>query len=124
MHDTSAKLDDLFDSKKAKSHPSEARIAEIFVEWHGEDFRYVAQWGIWLQWDGKRWQEEKTLLVNDLIKTICKELARDGGKNTEIRSLLKQSTIAGVEKIARADRRVAATEHLGDAIGIVNAGLE
>jgi putative DNA primase/helicase len=102
-------LADLLETKKEKSHPSEARIAEIFVERHGDEFRYVAEWGFWLRWDGKHWREEKTLMVNDSIKTICAELARDMDRNSEIRSLLKHNTISGAEKIARADRRVAAT---------------
>jgi putative DNA primase/helicase len=102
-------LEDLVDSHHAPSHPSEARIAEIFVNRHGDTFRYVAAWGIWLKWDGQRWQEEKTLAVNDAIKTICMELARDTNRNSEIRSLLKNATITGAEHIARADRHVAAT---------------
>jgi putative DNA primase/helicase len=102
-------LDDFLNSKKEKTHPSEARIAEIFVERHGSEFRYVAQWGTWIKWDSTRWQEEKTLMVNDHIKAICTELSSGTGRNSEVRSLLKYNTISGAEKIARADRRVAAT---------------
>jgi putative DNA primase/helicase len=109
-------LAELVARKKTKNHPSEARIAEILVERHGGELRYVAQWGTWLRWDGKRWQEEKTLMVIDLIAAICKEISRGGdvNRNSEIRSLLKHSTMSGAEKIARADRRVVATAEQWD----------
>jgi putative DNA primase/helicase len=104
-----ADLADLIDSRRERHHPSEARIAEIFVERHGDEFRYVAKWGSWMRRDGTRWRVEETLLVNDTIATICKELARETTRNSEIRSLLKHSTIVGAEKIARSSRRVAST---------------
>jgi putative DNA primase/helicase len=108
-------LEDLFESTKARTHPSEARIAEMFVERHGSEFCHVAQWRAWMRWDGRRWQEEKTLMVNDHIKAICSELSSDTNRNSEVRSLLKHATISGAEKIARADRRVAATTDQWDA---------
>jgi putative DNA primase/helicase len=110
-----ADLADLVKTKKEKTHPSEARIAEIFVERHGDEFRYVAEWGVWMNWDGCRWQEEKTLLVIDKIKSICSEISRDTDKNHEVRSLLKHATLSGAEKIARSDRRIAATVEQWDA---------
>ena len=105
-----SKLDDILVDKAVEpTHPSESRIADIFLDRESDGFRYVAVWGAWLRWDGVRWKEEATLLVQDKIKSICQELARDTRNNSEIRSLLKFGTIAGAERIARADRRVAAT---------------
>ena len=102
-------IDEMVEQEVTQPHPSEARIAAIFIERESENFRYVAPWKEWLYFDGKVWKREDTLLVPDKIRLICQELARDARSNSEIRSLLKQSTIAGADRIARAMREVAAT---------------
>jgi putative DNA primase/helicase len=102
-------IDDLIEQEVERPRPSEARIAAIFVEREGENFRYLAPWKQWLWFDGKVWRNEATLLVPDKIRMICQELARDASSNAEVKSLLKRSTISGAEQIARAMRGVAAT---------------
>lgn len=34
---------------------TDLRNAELLVEWHGAELRYVYAWRRWLGWDGKRW---------------------------------------------------------------------
>jgi len=86
--------------------PSEVQIAELFIQQYGHCFRYVAPWGQWMFYDGTRWRAEETLLVLSHIKDICLDLARGLAKPGQ---MLKSATISGAERIARADRRCAAT---------------
>jgi putative DNA primase/helicase len=95
-------------TNQGQTHPSEKRMADIFAEREGNQFRYVAAWGQWWQWTGTCWKAEATLLVLNRIAAICQELSRDAATNHEIRNLGKHSTISGVERIARAHRQFAA----------------
>src|SRR5262249_48664693 len=73
------------------------------------ELRFVAKWGQWLRYDGKRWKEEETLLAFSLVRDLCRELTRESNsKQGEAKSVLSSKTVNGVEKIARADRRIAA----------------
>ena len=40
---------------------SESRLSREFAERHERELKYVAAWGWWLSWDGRRWQRERTL---------------------------------------------------------------
>jgi putative DNA primase/helicase len=89
---------------------SEVDIADCFAREHGDELRYVAKWGQWLRYDGKRWVEEPTLLAFDLARRLCRELIEEyGAKQHETKGVLSAKTVAAVERVARADRRIAAT---------------
>jgi putative DNA primase/helicase len=88
---------------------SEGDIADRFAKRHSGQLRYVAKWGQWMRYDGKVWLEEDTLMAFDLVRALCREIARECNKSNEAKGLLSSKTIAGVERIAKADRRIAAT---------------
>jgi hypothetical protein len=89
---------------------SEVDIADCFANQHANELRYVAKWGQWFRYDGRCWREEPTLMAFDLARALCRELTRDSNrKQAEVKSVLSAKTIAAVERIARADRRIAAT---------------
>jgi putative DNA primase/helicase len=83
--------------------PTEDGLAKIFVARHSEQLRYIAKWGHWYRYRDGRWQEEATLLASDLARAICRET------NQQFRTLRSAKTIGAVERIARADRQLAAT---------------
>src|SRR5215211_3534023 len=87
---------------------SESDIADRFVQSHSKTLRYVAEWGQWMAYDGQRWREEKTLLAFDLVRSVCRELAYQSNQKHEPKNLMSAKTIAAVERIAKADRRIAA----------------
>ena len=95
---------------------SEEALALQFASRHCEDLRYVAQWGRWLTWDEKHWRFDETLEVFDRSRAICREAAGQFGaaKATAIR-LAQASTVAAIERLARADRRHAGTVDQWDA---------
>jgi hypothetical protein len=88
---------------------SEEFLAIVFIDRHEVDLRFVAKWGQWFHWDGSRWQLEETLCAFDLARLICREAANAcNGANTA-KKLASAKTVAAVERLAKADRKIAAT---------------
>jgi putative DNA primase/helicase len=88
--------------------PSEDELALLFAERHGNTLRYTARWYRWLYFNGSVWRPDETLHVFDMVRDLCRDAE------------LKQSaqsakTVAAVEKLARSDRRLAATAEQWDA---------
>ena len=90
----------------AKSLISEDGLALRFSEQYRNELRYIALKNQWLKWDGTRWAPEPTLLAFDLArKSICEYV--DACKASP--KLKKASVVSAIERMARADRRHAAT---------------
>ena len=77
----------------------EDRLALAFAGERANDLRYVAPWGRWLAWDGTRWDFDDTLHTYDRIRDLCRDLSMKAPARL----------VAAVEKLARSDRRLAAT---------------
>jgi putative DNA primase/helicase len=87
---------------------SEDKLALGFSKKYGDTLRYVARWGRWYEWSGQVWAEDETVHVFDLIRNHCRDAAAlidDAGKRNVAS---KATTVAAVERFARADRRHAA----------------
>jgi len=91
---------------------AESDLADKFCEQHGEELRYVAKWGRWMRYVKGCWHEEETLLAFDLARKICDGLTR--GSNRANKDLKSAKTFAAIERIAKADRRIAATVNQWD----------
>jgi len=87
---------------------SDDYLALLFSSRHSRDLRYVALWGKWLQWIQTHWQQEDTLNAFDLARSLCREIANDADDKLK-KGLTGSQTIAAVERLARSDRRHAAT---------------
>jgi hypothetical protein len=94
---------------------SEDRLALRFADRHGNDLRYVAEWGKWLAWTGTWWDIEKSLLAPYLAREICREAASERNTPSESKAIVKWRTINAVETMARLDRRIAAIVSQWDA---------
>jgi putative DNA primase/helicase len=68
-------------------------------------------WGWWLRYDGARWARDETLDVFDRARGVCREIAAAVGKSASAK------IVAAVERLAKADRRMAATTTQWDANG-------
>lgn len=75
---------------------------------YGETLRYVAAWGRWFLWSGQVWKHDDTLKVYDLCRRTCRSYAVNASPTVQ-KAITSAKTIAGVEKLIRADRRHAAT---------------
>ena len=94
---------------------SEDAIALKFAERHAAVLRFVAAWGKWLFWDGKRWCFDETLRAFDHARRICREAASEASDPRVQTVLASAKTVTAVERLARADRRLAATTEQWDA---------
>ena len=85
---------------------AEDAIALAFAERHASELRYVSAWGHWISFDGSRWADDNTLHTFDRVRAICRQIAADGDKPA--RAVASAKTVVAVERLARADRRLAA----------------
>lgn len=88
---------------------SEEFLALRFAERHARDFRYVAKFGQWRRWDGNRWVIDHTLSALNSCRQTAREAA--GGCN-DIKTavaLASAKTVTAIERLAKADPRLAAT---------------
>jgi putative DNA primase/helicase len=88
---------------------SDEMLALRFAEQHAGDLRYVAAWSKWMIWDGRRWQFDDTLMAFDLARKVCRAAATGCNKPRAASVLASAKTVAAVERLAKADRRLAAT---------------
>ena len=109
--------------KRSKPRPTDAQapafsdeaLALLFAERHAGDLRYVAAWGQWLSWTGTHWRFDDTLRAFDLARQIIREEAGRCNKAKTANMIASAKTIAAVERLARSDRRLAATVDQWDA---------
>ena len=90
-------------------------LALRFAERHANDLRYVAAWSKWMAWDGVKWRPDDTLAAFDLARRVCREAAAECNKPKIATAIASAKTVAAVERLARADRRLAATIDQWDA---------
>ena len=98
--------------KEAGSPPTtEDAIALAFAKVHADTLRYVDAWSRWLRWDGQVWAHDETLGVFDLVRRQCREArkALPPGADKLHAILASAKTVAAVERLAKSDRRLAAT---------------
>lgn len=94
---------------------TEDALALAFTRRYHRDWRYVSAWGRWMMWDGHRWRSEDTLAATDLIRSVCRHAAVRADNPKIAAKLASSGTVGGVERLARADRRHAATTAEWDA---------
>jgi P4 family phage/plasmid primase-like protien len=90
----------------ASSDYSEDQLALRFSAAYGKNLRFTEESGKWYAWNNQVWQEDRSNLVLDLSREICRraslevDAARGPGKGARLASA---NTIAHVEKVARSD---------------------
>ena len=114
MHDVTDDAEPVVSSDESVWGTEDA-LALAFTRRYHRDWRYVATWGRWLVWDGTRWRTEDTLAATDLIRSVCRHAALRADNPKIAAKLASSSTVGGVERLARADRRHAATTDEWDA---------
>lgn len=114
MHDV-ADVDEPVVGSDESVWGTEDALALAFTRRYHRDWRYVAAWGRWLVWDGQRWRTEDTLAATDLIRSVCRQTALRADNPKVAAKLASSGTVSGVERLARADRRHAATTDEWDA---------
>ena len=93
---------------------SDDALALEFSARHGNVLRYVADWA-WLRWDGARWIFEKTLAAFDMARAVARDFANACPRESDKQKIASAKTVAAIERLARSDRRHAATVDIWDA---------
>jgi bifunctional DNA primase/polymerase-like protein/D5-like protein len=92
------------DAPRQAKGGQEDSIALAFAEQHAGDYRYVAASRQWMRWRASCWRPEQTLAAFDSARTLCRRAGDAQAK-----------TVAAVERLAKTDRRIAATAEQFDA---------
>jgi putative DNA primase/helicase len=101
---------------------TEEALALRFAERHQGDLRYVDAWKRWLHFDGVCWRRDDTLLAFDRARRMCRDAAAESNKKAA-KNLASAKTVTAVDRLAKADRRLAATVAQWDADGwLLNTG--
>lgn len=89
---------------------SDEALALLFAECYADGLRYVYALGKWFVWDSARWHFDETLVARDRVRKTCRAVAaRCGEKQDRIaKAIASAKTVAGVERLAQSDRRLAA----------------
>jgi putative DNA primase/helicase len=88
---------------------SDDALALDFATLHADLLRYVAGWGAWMRYEGGRWQQEGTLFAFNQARRVCRWRAASVTDSRLAINLTSAKTVAAVERMAQADRRLAAT---------------
>ena len=94
---------------------SDEALAQRFADRHGDDLRFIAKWSQWCAWTDTRWEEDSTLGAFDKARAICRAVASNADKPNIKTALASAKTVSAVERLAKADRRIAATVEGWDA---------
>jgi putative DNA primase/helicase len=82
----------------------------VWVKRHGENWRYVSQWGAWYEWKGDRWAPEKTSKPFELARNITREALMWDGIQPATRLRVNSAKTAGaLLQFVKSDRKIAAT---------------
>ena len=88
---------------------TDENLALRFSTRHRQTLRYVAGWGYWLEWTGSVWKRDETIHVFDLSRALCRSASRVCNDDRISAKLASAQTVASIERLAKADRRHAAT---------------
>ena len=94
---------------------SDEALALRFADRHARDLRFVAAWAKWLIWDGSRWHFDDKLRGFNCARVICREAAAECNDDKLAFAVASAKTVAAVERLARADPRLAAAIEQWDA---------
>ena len=113
-------IDSELSSTERPAQFSDEDLALALTGDHHSDLKYVSDWGRWQIWNGKRWSSDNTLRVISLARKIARGASRqvlrfDKAKYSLARSVASVRTVAAIEKLARADRRLASRTEDWDA---------
>ena len=89
-------------------------LALRFADQHADDLRYVADRGKWMHYDGRRWNTDNTLFAYNCARRMCRIAAKECNEEKPAKLLASAKTSSAIERLARADRKLAATNEQWD----------
>jgi hypothetical protein len=104
-----------FDEVEQAPEYSDEALALCFAEQHQAQLRYVAFWSKWLIWRACRWIDDSTLHAFSLARKIARTQATACDFPRQAAAIASAKTVAAIERLAKADRRLAAADDQWDA---------
>jgi putative DNA primase/helicase len=84
-------------------------LALRFALRHADELRYVAGQSKWFIYNGRQWIADDTLHAFDKARRLCREASAECN-NAKVQNILASAkTVANVERLSKADRKMAAT---------------
>lgn len=83
-------------------------LALRFSARFANSLRYTATFGKWNEWTGTHWRPDETVHIFTLAREICREVAKDAAYD-DAKKIASAGAVSAVERLARNDRRHAAT---------------
>jgi putative DNA primase/helicase len=83
-------------------------LALRFAERHATSLRYVASLGKWFLWHGQRWEIDNTLVARHRAREVCRAVSAECNQAKVAKLIASAKTISAVERLAQADRSIAA----------------
>jgi putative DNA primase/helicase len=102
------------DAQRPPTFTDEA-LALRFAEKHSGNLRYIATLGRWFVWTGQQWRQDETLQAFDFARKVCRQASAECNKGKLAQALASAKTVAAIERLAKADRRLVATVDQFDA---------
>ena len=93
---------------------SDDGLGLAFTRRYGDDWRYCAAWGQWLSWTGTRWNPDRTLVQQHLVRGVCRAAQEFADRPSQRSKLASASTVSGVERLTRSDPRHASAAETWD----------
>jgi putative DNA primase/helicase len=93
---------------------SDEALALRFAELHAGTLRYVAAWGWWMIYESGIWSKDETMRAVDMVRRVCREAAAECNKPGVAKAIASAKTVMAVERLAKADRRLAASTEQWD----------
>ncbi len=94
---------------------SDNDLALQFSDLHADELRYVDDWGCWMRWLEELWGKDRVLHTFDLARELCRGAAAHAKSLPTKRRINSAATVAAIERLARCDKRHAATAEQWDA---------
>lgn len=93
---------------------SDEALALGFAAEFSKELRFVAAWRTWMVWRGDHWQADNTLLAFHRARETCRLASMMCDNTSEAKRIASGQTHAAVERLARSDRRLAASPEQWD----------
>jgi putative DNA primase/helicase len=94
---------------------SDEALALRFAERHADHIRFVSAWNKWMILVGTHWQTDATLHAFNLARRVCRDAAAECIVPKVASAVASAKTVYAVERLSRADQRLAATVEQWDA---------
>lgn len=98
--ESEAQIIDLLDEFEWET---EDGLALAFTGHWGEDWKYCSEWSRWYNWDGTRWNHDRVLYLQHLVREMCRNASNKAEQSKQMQRLASANSMSSVERVIRCD---------------------